>query len=319
MLAQATSIMLVKRALRGVFTLWLAVTLVFLALRTIPGDAADALMGQQMSAEGVALLRRQMGLDQPLLIQYFAFMGDIVRGDLGLSLALGKPVSELILQVAPFTATVVIGALLIGTVIGVPLGMIAGRRQNTWIDAVARLVSLTGLVIPGFVIGILLMIPFAVWLGWFPVVGGGNADDLTSLLYFAILPALAGGLGMAAYLTRLTRSVVLDLIREDFVRTARAKGVSERAIFYRHILRNALVPIVTFLGLYAIVMIGDSIAIEIVFSRPGFGRLIMGGIAQRDYTLLQSVLLVYVLTAIVINFAVDLLYSWIDPRIRLTA
>lgn len=318
-MAKSTAIMLAKRALRGALTLWLAVTLVFLALRTIPGDAADAMMGQQMSAEGVALLRQQMGLDQPLLTQYILFMRDILRGDLGLSLALGKPVSELILQVAPFTAAVVIGALVIGTVIGVPLGMVAGRRQNTWIDALARIVSLTGLVIPGFVIGILLMIPFAVWLGWFPVVGGGDADDLPSLLYFAILPALAGGLGMAAYLTRLTRSVVLDLIREDFVRTARAKGVSERAIFYRHILRNSLVPIVTFLGLYAIVMIGDSIAIEIVFSRPGFGRLIMGGIAQRDYTLLQSVLLIYVLTAIIINFLVDLLYSWIDPRIRLAA
>jgi ABC-type dipeptide/oligopeptide/nickel transport system permease component len=316
---QLSSAMLAKRALRAVITLWLAVTLVFLALRTIPGDAADALMGQQMSAEGVELLRRQMGLDQPLLTQYLVFIGDVLRGDLGLSLALGKPVSELILQVAPFTAAVVIGALVIGTAIGVPLGILAGRRQNSWIDAVARTVSLTGLVIPGFVIGILLMIPFAVWLGWFPVVGGGDAGDLGSILYFAILPSLAGGLGMAAYLTRLTRAVVLDLIREDFVRTARAKGVAEGTIFYRHVLRNALVPIVTFLGLYAIVMIGDSIAIEIVFSRPGFGRLIMGGIAQRDYTVLQSVLLVYVLTAIIINLAVDLLYSWIDPRIRLTA
>jgi ABC-type dipeptide/oligopeptide/nickel transport system permease component len=316
---QLSSAMLAKRALRAVITLWLAVTLVFLALRTIPGDAADALMGQQMSAEGVELLRRQMGLDQPLLTQYLVFISDVLRGDLGLSLALGKPVSELILQVAPFTAAVVIGALVIGTAIGVPLGILAGRRQNSWIDAVARTVSLTGLVIPGFVIGILLMIPFAVWLGWFPVVGGGDAGDLGSILYFAILPSLAGGLGMAAYLTRLTRAVVLDLIREDFVRTARAKGVAEGTIFYRHVLRNALVPIVTFLGLYAIVMIGDSIAIEIVFSRPGFGRLIMGGIAQRDYTVLQSVLLVYVLTAIIINLAVDLLYSWIDPRIRLTA
>ncbi|MFC7397187.1 ABC transporter permease [Chelatococcus sp. GCM10030263] len=316
---QLSSAMLAKRALRAVVTLWLAVTFVFLALRTIPGDAADALMGQQMSAEGVELLRRQMGLDQPLLTQYLVFIGDVLRGDLGLSLALGKPVSELILQVAPFTAAVVIGALVIGSAIGVPLGILAGRRQNSWIDAVARTISLTGLVIPGFVIGILLMIPFAVWLGWFPVVGGGDAGNLGSLLYYAILPSLAGGLGMAAYLTRLTRAVVLDLIREDFVRTARAKGVAEGTIFYRHVLRNALVPIVTFLGLYAIVMIGDSIAIEIVFSRPGFGRLIMGGIAQRDYTVLQSVLLVYVLTAIIINFAVDLLYSWIDPRIRLTA
>ena len=309
---------LVGRFLRAIVTLWLAVSAVFLALRTIPGDAADALMGQ-MSAEGVALLRRQMGLDQPLIVQYASFMGDVLRGDLGLSLAHGKPVSELVLQVAPFTAVVVIGSLLIGTGIGVPLGIAAAKRRNSIVDVLARILSLTGLVIPGFVIGILLMIPFSVWLGWFPVVGGGDIRDLPSLAYFGVLPCLAGGLGMAAYLTRLTRSVVLDLLREDFVRTARAKGASEAAVFYRHVLRNALVPIVTLLGLYAVVMIGDSIAIEIVFSRPGFGRLIMGGIAQRDYTVLQSVLLVYVLIAIAINFLVDLLYVWIDPRIQLTA
>ena len=310
---------LVGRFLRAIVTLWLAVSAVFLALRTIPGDAADALMGQQMSSEGVALLRRQMGLDQPLIVQYASFMGDVLRGDLGLSLALGKPVSELVLQVAPFTAVVVIGSLLIGTGIGVPLGIAAAKRRNSIVDVLARILSLTGLVIPGFVIGILLMIPFSVWLGWFPVVGGGDIRDLPSLAYFEVLPCLAGGLGMAAYLTRLTRSVVLDLLREDFVRTARAKGASEAAVFYRHVLRNALVPIVTLLGLYAVVMIGNSIAIEIVFSRPGFGRLIMGGIAQRDYTVLQSVLLVYVLIAITINFVVDLLYVWIDPRIQLTA
>jgi ABC-type dipeptide/oligopeptide/nickel transport system permease component len=316
---QAHLTILLKRLLRGLVTVWLAVTLIFLALRTIPGDAADVLMGQQMSAEGAALIRQQLGLDQSLLTQYLHFMGNILQGDLGLSLALGKPVSELLYQVAPFTAAVVIGALLIGAGIGIPLGITAARHQNSIIDAFARMLSLTGLVIPGFVVALLLMIPFAVWLDWFPVVGGGNLNSLPSLIYFATLPALAGGLGMAAYLTRLTRSVVLDLIREDFVRTARAKGISETKIFYRHVLRNALVPIVTFIGLYAIIMIGDSIAIEIVFSRPGFGRLIMGGIAQRDYTVLQSVLLVYVIIAILINIVVDLLYVWIDPRIRLTA
>ncbi|WP_046867151.1 ABC transporter permease [Microvirga massiliensis] len=306
------------RVIRGVVTVWIAVSAVFFALRTIPGDAADAMMGQQMSAEGVALIRRQMGLDQPLVTQYLTFIGDLLRGDLGLSLAIGKPVSELLWQVAPFTAVVVLGALLIGAGIGIPLGLAAAKRRNSVIDAMARTLSLTGLVIPGFIIGILLMIPFSVWLGWFPVVGGGEAGDIWSLVYFGTLPALAGGLGMAAYLTRLTRATALDLMREDFVRTARAKGLSETTVFYRHVLRNALVPIVTFVGLYAVIMIGDSIAIEIVFSRPGFGRLIMGGISQRDYTLLQSVLLVYVLIALLVNFVVDLLYTWIDPRTKLS-
>jgi ABC-type dipeptide/oligopeptide/nickel transport system permease component len=257
-------------------------------------------------------------LDQSLWTQYLKLLGNLLQGDLGLSMVIGQPISTMIWQVAPFTAMVVIGALLIGAGIGIPLGIAAATRRNSLIDYLARVLSLTGLVIPGFVIGILLMIPFSVWLGWFPVVGGGERGDLMSLIKFAVLPSVAGGIGMAAYLTRLTRSVVLELLREDFVRTARAKGLSERFILYKHVLRNALIPIVTFLGFYAIIMIGDSIAIEIVFSRPGFGRLILGGIAQRDYVLLQSVLLIYVLLAVLINFAVDVLYTVIDPRVRIT-
>ncbi len=310
---------LLPRLLRSLVTLWLAVTIIFFALRLIPGDAADAAMGQQMSAEGVALLRHQMGLDQPLLVQYANFVGRLLHGDFGISMALGKPVSAMMAQVAWYTVTLVLFSLVIGAVIGIPLGVAAARRRNSWMDAAARLFSLTGLVIPGFVIGILLMLVFSVWLGWFPVVGGGDVTRPGNLLYFAVLPSLAGGLGMVAYLTRLTRAVVLDLMKEDFVRTARAKGASETAVFYKHVMRNALVPIVTFLGLYAVIMIGDSIAIEIVFSRPGFGRLIMGGIAQRDDTALQSVLLVYVIVAVLVNLLVDMLYMWIDPRIRLSA
>jgi ABC-type dipeptide/oligopeptide/nickel transport system permease component len=308
---------LASRVVRTLITMWLGVTLIFFAIRVIPGDPAEAVLGHQSTQEGLATLRQQMGLDQPLWAQYLKLLGNLAQGDLGLSLVVGQPISQMILQVAPFTALVVLGALLIGVGIGIPLGIAAATARNSPIDYVARLLSLTGLVIPGFVIGILLMLPFSVWLGWFPVVGGGERGDWGSLLRFAILPSAAGGLGMAAYLTRLTRSVVLELLREDFVRTARAKGLSENWILYKHVLRNALIPIVTFIGFYAIIMIGDSIAIEIVFSRPGFGRLILGGLAQRDYVLLQSVLLTYVLLAILINFVVDILYTWIDPRVRM--
>lgn len=297
--------------------MWLGVTLIFFAIRVVPGDPAEAVLGHQSTHEGLATLRRQMGLDQSLWVQYIQMLGKLAQGDLGLSLVVGQPISQMILQVAPFTALVVVGALLIGVGIGIPLGIAAATARNSPIDYAARLLSLTGLVIPGFVIGILLMLPFSVWLGWFPVVGGGEWGDWGSLLRFAVLPSAAGGVGMAAYLTRLTRSVVLELLREDYVRTARAKGLSERWILYKHVLRNALIPIVTFIGFYAIIMIGDSIAIEIVFSRPGFGRLILGGLAQRDYVLLQSVLLTYVLLAVLINFVVDILYTWIDPRVRM--
>lgn len=309
---------LAYRSLRTLVTLWLAVTVIFFAVRVIPGDPAEAVLGHQSTREGLETLRRQMGLDQSLTVQYLRMLRGLAQGDLGLSLVVGQPISAMIWQVAPFTALVVFGALIIGVTIGVPLGVAAAQARNTFIDYIARLLSLTGLVIPGFVIAILLMIPFSVWLGWFPVVGAGDLADPLSLLKFAILPSLAGGLGMAAYLTRLSRSVVLELMREDFVQTAKAKGLPRRRILYKHVLRNALIPIVTFLGFYAIIMIGDSIAIEIVFSRPGFGRLILGGIAQRDYVLLQSVLLIYVLVAALINLGVDVLYTLIDPRVRLT-
>jgi ABC-type dipeptide/oligopeptide/nickel transport system permease component len=309
---------LVSRVVRTLITLWLGVTLVFFAMRVIPGDPAEAVLGHQSTREGLETLRRQMGLDQSLWVQYVKMLTNLAQGDLGLSLVAGQPISTMILQVAPFTGLIVFGALLIGAGIGIPLGIAAATRRNSFIDYLARILSLTGLVIPGFVIGILLMLPFSVWLGWFPVVGGGDLGDFWSLAKFAVLPSAAGGLGIAAYLTRLTRSVVLELLREDFVRTARAKGLSERWILYKHVLRNALIPIVTFVGFYAIIMIGDSIAIEIVFSRPGFGRLILGGLAQRDYVLLQSVLLIYVLIAILINLFVDILYTAIDPRVRLS-
>ena len=307
----------IERLARTLFTLFLAVTLIFFCIRALPGDPAQALMGRHMTAEGLETLRRQMGLDQSIWHQYLQFLGDLARGDLGVSLALGQPVSEILLEVAPYTAVVVLGAIAIGAVIGIPLGILSAIHRNRPIDYIARLVSLGGISLPGFVIAILLMLPLSVYLGWFPLVGGGDTSDPLSIVHFGFLPALAGGIGMAAYLTRLTRSTFLDILGEDYIRTARAKGLSEHRVLYRHALRNALIPIVTLLGIYTIIMIGDSIAIEIVFSRPGFGRVIMGGITQRDYVLLQSVLLVYVTFAALINLIVDLLYTFIDPRIKL--
>ena len=306
------------RAVRCLVTLWLAVSLVFMAHPRIPGDPAEAAMGQQMTRQGVALLRNQMGLDQPLLEQYFRYLGQLAHGNLGLSLALGRPVSELLLQVAPYTAFLVLGAL---------LDRHRGRRTARHrIGAVQELggrqlraAALAGR--PGDprvrhghpaddpVLGVARLVP------------GGGRRQRRRLLEpgrFAALPALAGGLGMAAYLTRLARATVLDLMKEDFVRTARAKGLSEAAILYKHVLRNALISDRHFSRLLRDHHGGRFIAIEIVFSRPGFGRLIMGGIQQRDYVVLQSVLLIYVLLSVLINLLVDVLYVWIDPRIKLT-
>lgn len=311
-------VFLVNRISRTIITLLLAVTVIFFAIRGLPGGPAEALLGRHMTEGGIADLKRQMGLDRPLWEQYLGYVGSVVQGDFGRSLSLGKPVTAMVLEVVPFTGSLVVGALLIGILIGIPLGIISAVNRNGFLDYAIRLISLAGISLPGFVIAILLMLPLSVYLGWFPMVGGGG-PSYPNILYFAFLPALAGGLGMSAYLTRLTRSTVLEILTEDYIRTARSKGVRESVVLFKHTLRNALVVIVTFLGLYAVILVGDSIAIELVFSRPGFGRLILGGVDQRDYALLQSVLLLYVAFSAFVNLMVDLFYAVLDPRIRLSA
>lgn len=309
---------LLSRIFRIIPTLILAVTLIFIAARILPGDPAEALLGQQISKQAIETLRYQLGLNEPLWKQYFNYMKNLAKGDLGNSLVLGGSILSLLAQVLPFTAIVVFGGIFIGVALGVPLGILSAVHRNTWIDYAVRMGSLSGVSMPGFVIGIVLMGIFSVWLRWLPIVGGGNLSNPWSLLRYGLLPCLAGGLAMAAYVTRLSRSTMLEVVGEDYVRTARAKGLAEWMVLYKHALRNAFIPILTLIGIYVIVMVGDSITIEIVFSRPGFGRLIQGGIAQRDYTILQSILMLYVAFAAVVNLVLDLFYGWVDPRIRYT-
>jgi ABC-type dipeptide/oligopeptide/nickel transport system permease component len=307
---------LLSRSLRIVPTLLLAVTLIFMAARVLPGDPAEALLGQNISQQAVAAMRDQLGLNEPLWKQYLTYMGNVLRGDFGNSLVLGGPIAELLRQVLPFTAIIVFGGIGIGVALGIPLGILSAVYRNRWIDYVTRLASLSGVSMPGFVIGIVLILIFSVWLQWLPSVGAGDLGNPVSVLRHALLPCLAGGLAMAAYVTRLARSTMLEVLREDYVRTARAKGLAERIVLYKHALRNAFIPILTLIGIYTIVMVGDSITIEIVFSRPGFGRLIQGGIGQRDYTMLQSILMLYVAFAALVNLLLDLLYGFLDPRIK---
>ncbi|MFB3818779.1 MAG: ABC transporter permease [Candidatus Methylomirabilales bacterium] len=309
---------LLARMLRIVPTLLLAVTLIFLAARVLPGDPAEALLGQNISQQAIETLRHQLGLNEPVWKQYLGYMGNLLRGNLGHSLVLGNPIVELLGQVLPFTAIIVLGGILIGVTLGIPLGILCAVYRNSTIDYVTRLATLGGVSMPGFVIGILLMGLFSLWLGWLPMVGGGEPGQPLSLLRHSVLPCLAGGLAMAAYVTRLARSTMLEVLREEYVRTARAKGLAERWVLYKHALRNAFIPILTLIGIYTIVMVGDSITIEIVFSRPGFGRLIQGGIAQRDYTMLQSILMLYVAFAAIVNLILDLIYGFLDPRIKYT-
>ena len=306
----------IRRIIQSIPILLVVLTLVFVVVRILPGDPAVAALGDYASQEAVAALRKTLGLDEPLAVQYVKFLFDLLHGDLGKSAITGYPVSSQIVRVLPYTLELTFCAILVGYLLGVPLGISAAMRRNSFVDYFNRIFSLLGLSVPAFYLGILLILVFAIIFPIFPVVGGGDLLDWKDNLRHLFLPAMALGLLMMAYVTRMTRSSILDILREDYVRTARAKGILEKVVLYKHVLRNALITIVALGGLYAVVLIGSSVMVEIVFSRPGLGKLMVGAIKQRDYTTLQSVMVVYAVMVVLINLATDLIYGLIDPRIK---
>lgn len=306
----------VRRILQSIPILFVVLTLVFVVVRVLPGDPAVAALGDYASKEAVQALRERMGLNAPLWLQYVRFLGGLFRGDLGTSAITGYPVATQVLDVLPHTLELTFSGILFGYIFGIPLGIVAAVRRNTFIDYFNRVFSLLGLSVPAFYLGILLILLLSIQFPLFPVVGAGRFSDPAENLRHLFLPALTLGLLMTAYITRMTRSSVLETIREDYVRTAYAKGVPDRLVLYKHVLRNALIPIVALGGLYAVVLIGSSVMVEIVFSRPGLGKLMVGAIKQRDYTTLQSVMVIYAVIVVVLNLATDLFYGLIDPRIK---
>jgi ABC-type dipeptide/oligopeptide/nickel transport system permease component len=304
------------RMILGIPTLLAVLTLVFVIVRVLPGDPAQAALGDYASQEAVEALRTKMGLDKPLWSQYLAFLGGLVQGDLGNSLITGKSVAEQIRYVLPYSLQLTVASVLIGVILGVPLGILTALRRNSAMDYLGRTFSLAGLSVPAFYLGILLLLIFAVRLGWFPVVGGGEQGDPQSLIVHLVLPAMTLGMIMTAYVTRFSRSAMLNVMGEDYVRTARAKGLSERVVMVRHALRTALIPIMSIIGILTVSLIGSSVMTEIVFSRPGLGKMMVGAMKQRDYTTLQSVMVIYALIIVMINVLVDVLYGVVDPRVR---
>jgi ABC-type dipeptide/oligopeptide/nickel transport system permease component len=292
------------------------VTIVFLVVRVIPGDPAVAALGDYASKEAVEALRQQMGLNEPLPLQYVHFLGNLVRGDLGKSMITASPIRHEIGHALPYTLELTVLAILIGTLLGVPVGVYTAIRRNRMADYVGRVLSLTGLSVPAFYLGILLILLLAIYIQWLPAVGGGGMDDLKENVSHLILPALTLGLVMTASVARLARSAMLNVLRQDYVRTARAKGLKERVVHLRHALRSALIPIVSVTGIWAVSLIGDSVTVEVVFARPGLGKMMVGAILQRDYTALQSIMVVYTGFVVAINLLIDLIYGWVDPRIR---
>ena len=306
---------LAQRLLFSLVTLFLVASFVFIIVRVIPGDPAQVMLGDQASQEALDALRIKLDLDQPILVQYATFLADVAGGRWGVSMITGRSVLGELMSVLPSTLELTFAALIIGSVLGVPLGVLAALKRNRLTDYAIRMGSLAGISFPAFVSGLFLLLVFAVYMPLFPVIGAGG-ESVGERLHQLMLPAINLGLIVAAYLTRVTRSAMLEIIQEDYVRTAHAKGVPENVVIWVHCLRNALLPVVTFLGLYMGILIGSAVLTEIVFSRPGLGKLIVAALNQRDYTLLQGLVLAYTFIVIGINVITDLVYGVIDPRIR---
>jgi glutathione transport system permease protein len=304
----------IRRLLLAIPTLLAMLTMVFVLVRLVPGDAAVAMLGDRADAVTLQALRAQLGLDQPIAIQYMRFIRDMLTGNFGHSSVSGRTVLAEVAQVLPYTLELALAAVFIGTLFGIPLGVVAACRRNQWPDYISRLLSLIGLSFPGFVSAILMLLAFAVWLQWLPVMSRASSDPINHLRNL-VLPALNLGLIMTAYIARVTRSSMLDVLGEDYIRTAKAKGVKPSTLVLRHALGNALIPIVTVVGLYFGTLIGNSVLTEIVFTRPGLGKLILGALQSRDYTLLQGLMVVFATLVILVNTVTDLIYALVDPRV----
>jgi peptide/nickel transport system permease protein len=289
--------------------LWLVVSVVFLLIHLVPGDPIVQMLGEGAPASDVAATRHDYGLDLPLSQQYVRYWKGVLHGDLGPSIRYGEGVSRLIGQRYPYTLQLTLASLAVAILISIPAGVRSAQRRGHWDDKLLSVVSLFGLSFPNFALGPILILFFAIKLGWLPVSGTGTLAHL-------VLPAITMGAAMAAILTRMVRTSMLEELGQDYIRTARAKGLSERAVVYRHALRNAMLPVLTVIGLQFGALLAGAIVTETIFSWPGIGRLTIQAIGNRDYYLVQGCILAIGLTYVVANFLTDLLYSVANPRIR---
>lgn len=291
--------------------LWLVLTLVFLLIHIVPGDPVEQMLGEGAAPGQVAELRHSLGLDRPLVVQYGRYLWQIAHGDLGQSFKFQAPVRRVIFERYPATLQLAFLALLVCAAIAIPAGVLAAHRRGHTTDRAVSVFTLFGLAVPNFALGPLLITFFSIKLGWLPVSGRGGPLNY-------ILPATTLGAALAAILTRMVRGAMLEELSSDYVRTARAKGLSTSAVLVRHALRNALIPIITILGLQFGTLLAGTIVTETIFSWPGIGRLTVQAISSRDYPLLQGCILVIALSYVLVNLLTDLLYSFIDPRVRLS-
>ncbi|MGH8065620.1 MAG: ABC transporter permease [Candidatus Entotheonellia bacterium] len=308
---------LARRAIAFAITLLLVSFVTFVVMYVIPGDPAEIILGTEGNPEALAALRARLGLDRPLLLQYLDWLKQALSGNLGVSIQYDVPVGQLIASRLPVTFPLAGLAISLTIFAGIPLGILAASRHRRPGDVGMMLFSQLGMAIPSFWAGLLLMLLFSVYLGWFPAGGFTSwAETPAGALRSLVLPAIALGLVQMAVLTRTTRSALLEVLREDYVQTARSKGLSDRLVLYKHALKNSFITIVTLLGLQIGHLLAGSIIIENVFYLPGLGRLVLGAIGARDLPVVQGVVLFMATMIVIVNFAVDLLYGWLDPRIR---
>ncbi|WP_031525120.1 glutathione ABC transporter permease GsiC [Siccibacter colletis] len=299
----------IKRLLGLIPTLFIVMVLVFLFVHMLPGDPARLIAGPEADAEVIALVRQQLGLDQPLWYQFWHYMTSVLQGDFGLSMVSRRPVSEEIASRFMPTLWLTLTSMAWAMLFGLITGIIAAVWRNRWPDRLSMTVAVTGISFPAFALGMLLMQVFSVQLGWLPTVGADSWQHY-------ILPSLTLGAGVAAVMARFTRASFVDVLSEDYMRTARAKGLSERWVILRHGLRNAMIPVVTMMGLQFGFLLGGSIIVEQVFNWPGLGRLLVASVEMRDYPVIQAEVLLFSLEFILINLVVDVLYAAINPAIR---
>jgi len=310
-------IYILRRLLAVVPVMLVVATVAFVLIHLAPGDPASVIAGPYASADDVAKLRHQLGLDESLPVQLVRWYGRLLRGDLGDSIFLRRPVTEAIADRLEPTLLLTTWATLVAVLIGVPAGILSARYHNSAVDQSLMGLALVGLSVPNFLLGLLMILVFGVWLGWLPVAGyvsldGGVWPNVRSLL----MPSLALGLVQSALIARITRSSMLDVLREQFVLTGRAKGLAENIVVYKHALKNAIIPTLTVIGITFALLIGGAVVIETVFNIPGLGRLIISAVLRRDYPVIQGVVLLIAVTYTAVNLLVDLAYVVVDPRVR---
>ncbi|MFM9857644.1 ABC transporter permease [Pseudoxanthobacter sp. M-2] len=299
-----------QRLAMGLVTIFAATVAVTLLIHLVPGDPVQIMYAQSQGTtpEQLEEIRARLGLDQPIVVQYGHYLARLLQGDMGVTIRGEQPVFGLLMARLPNTLVLAFAAMLIAVVIGLPAGFWAAARRGGWTDTLIMMAAIGGVSIPHFWLGLLLLIWFSVDLGWLPVAGGGPMS--------LVLPALTLGLSNAAIVARMTRSAMIDVMEQDFVRTAHAKGLPKAVVEYRHVLRSGLIPIVTMMGLQFSYMMGGAIVVENIFAWNGIGRLAVEAIFQRDYPVIQGFILVFAATVVVVMFLLDLVYALVDPRIR---